>query len=183
MRHIYDNFLNDFTKLYDECCPVKTRRKRTDFRQKWMTPALLKSCKTKDKLYKKYQQFPTSENKQSYCAFNNQFTVIKRKAEKFYFQNKLDQAKGDLRKTWQVIKDAINKKQKDCSYPDSFKCGGKLISSAETRELSSGNIIKFQERIQSFDWSYITDFEKVAERSRDSGRRSRDRRLTVKQRF
>jgi len=50
----YDNFLNDFTKHYDECCPVKTRRKRTDFRQKWMTPALLKSCKTKDKLYKKY---------------------------------------------------------------------------------------------------------------------------------
>ena len=68
----------------------------------------VKSCKTKDKLYKKYQQFPTSENKQSYCAYKNQYTAIKRKAEKSYFQNKLDQTKGDLRKTWQVIKDAIN---------------------------------------------------------------------------
>ena len=39
----------------------------------------------------------------------------------------------------------------------------KEVRSVETRELSSGNIIKFQERIQNFDWSYITDINDVNE--------------------
>ena len=49
-------------KMYDECCPVKTKQRSVKFRKQWMIPALLRSCKTKDNLFKKYQTFPTTEN-------------------------------------------------------------------------------------------------------------------------
>ena len=108
--------------MYDECCPVKTKQRSVKFRKQWMTPALLRSCKTKDNLFKKYQTFPTTENKVlKYNAYKNLFTSLKRKAEKNYLSNKLDQAKNNLKETWRIIKDVINKKTTDFSFTDSFK--------------------------------------------------------------
>ena len=81
-----------------------------------MTPALLKSTKVKDKLFKKFQKFSTAENKLHYCKYKNIFTSVKQRAEKEYLHVKLEQAKGNLRGTWKIIKSVINKKQNDSSY-------------------------------------------------------------------
>ena len=62
-----------------------------------MTPGLLKSRKTKEKLFKKFQMTPTREIKQRYCRYKNKFTALKRAAEKNYYCNQLEQAKNNLR--------------------------------------------------------------------------------------
>ena len=105
----YEHFITIFRRIYDECCPMKIRNVKNNFRKPWMTPALLKSTKTKDRLYKRYQKSPTDKNKRDYCAYKNIFNTLKRKAEKNYLAAKFEQAKGDLRETWKIIKDVISK--------------------------------------------------------------------------
>ena len=96
-----------------------------------MTPALLKSSETKDKLFKRYQKSPTVENKRSYCAYKNLSTTLRRKAEKIYLNNKLELAKNNLKETWKIIKNVINKKTNDNFFPDSFKYGDKIMKNPE----------------------------------------------------
>ena len=74
---------------------------------------------------------PNAENKLHYCNYKNIFTSVKRRAEKKYIHVKLEQAKGNLRETWKIIKSVINKKQNDSSYPDSFKHEDTLIQNTE----------------------------------------------------
>ena len=127
----YEHFITIFRRIYDECCPMKIRNVKNNFRKPWMTPALLKSTKTKDKLYKRYQKSPTDKNKRDYCAYKNIFTTLKRKAEKNYLAAKFEQAKSDLRETWKIIKDVINKKPTDSLITDSFKFENKIITNPE----------------------------------------------------
>ena len=130
----YEHFITIFRRIYDECCPMKIRNVnfvKNNFRKPWMTPALLKSTKTKDKLYKRYQKSLTDKNKRDYCAYKNIFTTLKRKAEKNYLAAKFEQAKDDLRETWKIIKDVINKKPTDSLITDSFKFENKIITNPE----------------------------------------------------
>ena len=71
----YSNFVNIYEKLNNESCPVQSRKNVA--KKNWMTPALLKSRRTKEKLFKKYQETPTNENKQNYCQYKNKFTCLK----------------------------------------------------------------------------------------------------------
>ena len=87
----HNNFVNIYGKLYNESCPVQSRKNVA--KKNWMTPALLKSRRTKEKLFKKYQETPTNENKQNYCQYKNKFTCLKRNAEKKYYNYKIEQAK------------------------------------------------------------------------------------------
>ena len=52
----YSNFVAIYSKHYNECCPFQSRKnvKKRD----WMTPGLLKSRSTKERLFKKYQRSP-----------------------------------------------------------------------------------------------------------------------------
>ena len=127
----YSSFLSVFGNIFNECCPVRRKRTRFCFRKQWMTSALLRSTKVKDKLFKKFQKNPTAENKLHYCRYKNIFTSVKRSAEKEYLHAKLEQAKGNLGETWKIIKSVINKKQNDSSYPDSFNHGDTIIHNTE----------------------------------------------------
>ena len=60
----YCNFVDKCMKMYDECCPTLHKDKKKLVKNIWMTPGLLKSRKTKEKLFKRFQMTPTRENKQ-----------------------------------------------------------------------------------------------------------------------
>ena len=127
----YNQFLQAFKNIFDECCPVKIKNIKNNFKKSWMTPALFKSSKTKDKLFKNYQKNPNADNKHKYNSYNNLFTTIKRKAQKFYLNNKFENAKGNLKETWKIIKEVINNNKNNLVMTDSFKFENKLISNAE----------------------------------------------------
>ena len=50
----YGSLLDVFKRHFDECCPFQTKKRKLS-----SEPALLKSSKTKDKLFKRYQESPT----------------------------------------------------------------------------------------------------------------------------
>jgi hypothetical protein len=55
--------------------------------------------------------------------------------EKLYFQNKLELAKNNIKETWKIIKEAINKNRPISSCPEKFKSGSRDIDNP--REISS----------------------------------------------
>jgi len=71
----YDLFISKFMVAYDTAFPLRTSKtdSSTKFTQPWMTPALFKSCKTKNKLYAAYIANPTAASKDKYIRFRNKF--------------------------------------------------------------------------------------------------------------
>ena len=88
-----------YTKIYNDCFPLKkATRKQKRFKKPWLTKALLKSIKTKNKLYKKYLQIPTVENS----------SLL---AERRYYKKKLEDAKSNTHATWKILNEVLNRKK------------------------------------------------------------------------
>ena len=74
-----------------------------------MSKAILKSRKTKLNLAEIKIRFPTQANKDKYNAYNKCYNKVIRTAKKLYFQRSFEEHKSDLRKTWEVLREAIRK--------------------------------------------------------------------------
>lgn len=62
----YDRFIGKYTELYKKIfVPMNRKNSRRTPKKPWMSAALLKSCKTKDKLYIRYKKIPQKLIKQN----------------------------------------------------------------------------------------------------------------------
>jgi len=68
-----------------------------------MTQSLLKSCKTKSKLYVKFLKNPAEANKQKFILYSNKFKAHIIRSEKDFYASEFHKHSSDLKKTWQVI--------------------------------------------------------------------------------
>ena len=75
-----------------------------------MTTGLIKSIKYKRRLYKKYINKPTEQNKQKYTTYRNKLTTLLKEAKSKYYKDKFDHGKHDVKKTWKIIKLTLNNK-------------------------------------------------------------------------
>ncbi len=78
----------------------------------WMTKGLLISRLHKIKLCTISLKDPSVTNKNNYTSYCNIYFSLIRHAKKQYFQNKLKMHKFDAKKTWEIIRQAINNKNK-----------------------------------------------------------------------
>src|SRR6218665_2411048 len=127
---VYTSFITKYKSLYDLAFPlVKVTQKRRDGpRQPWMTMALLKSCKKKAKLYKKFLKNPTPQNKLKFTQHRNKFKQIKELSESSYYAESFTQCKNDLNKTWKIIKKILH------SNGDSELRHTFIIAESETKD-------------------------------------------------
>lgn len=100
--------------------------KRKHKKSKWITNGILNSIHTKDKLYKLFIQ-ADSENIAVYEALEREFKTYRAKlrksiraAKKAYFTRTFNAIKNDIRKTWSVINQTLNRK-KQSQLPNEFK--------------------------------------------------------------
>ena len=96
--------------MYDRAFPL-TICKNTGWnkpRQPWMTTALLKSCKKKSRLYKKYLANPTNHNKQIFTRYRNKFKAVRLESESRYYSDRFTECSNNLNKTWKIIKQILN---------------------------------------------------------------------------
>ena len=94
----------------------------------WVTTGILASRTVKNKLYKKFIKNPTDTSKKSYKVYRNKFNKIKRIAKKVYYSNKLNELKGNLRLTWKLINEIINKNKSRSELPSDFLKEDNMIS-------------------------------------------------------
>ena len=101
----YSNFMSKFNDLYNRCFPIKRKciyRDKGIPQKPWITKAILKSIRRKDKLYRKYRSSQTASSKRALTNYKNKLTSIIRASKKQYYCNLLDEHKHNLKKTWRL---------------------------------------------------------------------------------
>ncbi len=126
----YSNFSVKFSDIYNRCFPLRRKRicKANGTPHKpWISKAILRSIRRKDKLYRKYRSSQTDSNKRALSVYKNKLTTVIRAAKKRYYCDLLNIHKRDLKKTWQVLNDLLGNNRKK-TLPDSFVIDGSVVS-------------------------------------------------------
>ena len=117
----YDKFITVIKELYNKTCPVKKVKGKKQLRQPWLSNALINACKKQKALYKRFLRSRTTENEMRYKAYKNKLTSIKRFCKKKYYNELLENNKHNVKGTWKVLNEILNKQQKQLDYPDIFR--------------------------------------------------------------
>ena len=105
----YTIFHKIISKAYDNAFPMTTTKIGYSNKILWLTSGLKRSIKRKHVLHSIYLKNRSLENKANYTKFKNKLSHILKNAERKNYQDTLEQSKHNLRKSWTIIKDIINK--------------------------------------------------------------------------
>lgn len=132
----YDCFWNTFKPTFDLCFPLKTRRfnKNTNKLHPHMTHGLLKSRSTKIQLHKKALKHPTPEHISKYKEYRNIYNRLIKASKKLYFNRGFEKAKRDPRRTWSLVREALNTNQKQQTVEKIVTNNGVVTSHTEMAE-------------------------------------------------
>ena len=130
----YDNFLHDFTQMYNKHCPVSTVRPKVltiSFKKPWFTKGLRNACIKKNHLYKAFLSSRSIISETRYKSYKNKLTGILRSTKKQYYSSLLAQKKNYIAGTWKVLKTVMGTPRLGNHYPDQFVNDGITISNKE----------------------------------------------------
>ena len=107
-----DIFLNHFNIGFELCFPFITQKlnKNIHPKNKFMTPGLLISRKTKLNLHKSYLLQRTNHALDKYKTYRNLYNTVLRSSKKLYYESALANSKKDPKKTWHILNELISKK-------------------------------------------------------------------------
>ena len=117
------NFLRFTTRF-----PLKKLKGKNQSRKPWLSKGLLKSVKRKNKLYKQYLSDPSSQKKALHKEYRNKLNHSLRIAKRLYYDKKLNESKNNLRATWRVLNDLINRRKPKVKPNTTFKAEYQEIS-------------------------------------------------------
>lgn len=98
---------------YNTKCKSKSVNRYKDIKQVWMSKALLKSLKRKNKM--KYKLNKNKENqdlRRKYNAYRNTLNNLIKYSKKKYYEDLIKKNQNDSKKTWNIINEIIDKRQK-----------------------------------------------------------------------
>lgn len=126
----YNEFSDYFQALYNDSFPLVSKKFRMihNTSKPWLSHAVLNSIRRKDALYRNYLQKKTDSSNAKYKTFKNKLTKVIRAAKKMYYENLFLEVKGDLRKTWSIIKSVINNGSANSSSPKELLIDGHLTT-------------------------------------------------------
>ena len=108
----FDTFSDEFYSLYDTHIPLVTVKFNKNFHKidPWITKGLLTSRRQKIKLEKFHFNNPSPGSLAEYVTFRNLYNKLLRAAKKLYFEKELRINQSNIKRTWDLIKSALNKK-------------------------------------------------------------------------
>jgi hypothetical protein len=133
----YNSFLTSFQNSLSQHAPIRevnfNRHKHKG--SPWITTAIVKSIKERDKLYCKVLKAKLNSNKREALKltlklYNRILQNIIRKAKSYYYNMHFRQLKHDIKKTWKAINEILNKKPKATKlcYPKHFSINNQLVT-------------------------------------------------------
>ena len=121
-NHSFDTFIAKIRSLQQNYSKVKvtSRRKRKLGKRPWITPAILKSIRTKNKLYQDMIRTCKGKQKSDYCdslkkhykSFIYILRRVLRRAEDNHYRERINSAKNDPKATWNAIHSITNKQKR-----------------------------------------------------------------------
>jgi len=114
----------------------KKKRSKKRYRKNWITAGILTSIDNRDKLFEKWKNNKTPENRATYNRKRNQVTRIKDIAKESMKHQKVEEAGSDVKKIWKCINNFLKKKtNKGNNLPD------KLITDGSNEIKESQHVI------------------------------------------
>ena len=125
----FSNFSNVFHNLYNLYFPIVVKKfnKNVHYIEKWMSKGILISRTQKIKMGKLCHSHPLQENLIAYRNYRNLYNTVIRVAKRMFFEKELVKAQSNLKKTWSILKSAINKNCKKSSLTE-LNIDGVLVS-------------------------------------------------------
>ena len=135
----YEQFEKIITEMYEKYFPEKCV-KFNEYKHKlsnWITSGILKSIEFKDKLYKRLKTYSPENSeyerlKHNLKLYNGYLNQCIRTAKKQFYHNEFSKYKNDVRKTWDTLKEIINKKTFKSDFPSCFVHDGAEKTGAKT---------------------------------------------------
>ena len=78
-----------------------------------------------------YLRKPGHEREYIYKSFRNKLTCLVRVARKNYYDNKMDKARSNLKQTWKILNEVINRRVAKSLCSGSFTKNGMEISNSK----------------------------------------------------
>ena len=109
----YDNFSHTFTSLYDIHIPLISKKFNRNIHkiEPWFTAGLLVSRRNKINLTKNHFLSPSQASLDQLKIYRNLYNKLIRLAKKMFYEYELRINQGNLKKSWDLIRHALNKKQ------------------------------------------------------------------------
>jgi len=126
-QEVFSTFHKVYHKLYNESFPVNISKSIYLNRKPWLTTGMKTSPKTKNYLYLKSRRSPTPDNIIKYKTYRNKVHQLLRIAERNHYDNILKQNSTNLKKSWSVIKEIINKGQNPATSK-TFRLNDTMVS-------------------------------------------------------
>ena len=123
----YSMFHVKITKHYNECFPLTKVKLGYRNRKPWLTSALKKSIKVKNKLFKRKNKSGNPEHDSDYRKYRNCLNSLLHKAERDHYGSLLEQNKSNMKNTWKILKEVINSKKSSASC-SRFKMNDSVIN-------------------------------------------------------
>lgn len=105
----FSAFYAAYTKCFNESFPITKIKIGYRNRKPWLTDNLKESIKVKNQLYRKFLKYRTEVHRQEYLKYKRILKNILRRAEREHYDNLFNQHKQNLRKSWAIIKEVIQK--------------------------------------------------------------------------
>ena len=124
VNNAYDMFINQINDCLDTHAPMRTITisQKNVIRDEWMTPGLLQSSKTRDKLYKQQVGFPIDHpNHVKYVNYRNQYNRLKRFSKKDFYYKQIEYHKNSSKKLWNILNKVIGKTRNKMELPNKIK--------------------------------------------------------------
>ena len=142
----YEKFENVLSSTFNKHFPERRVKfyKYRHKKSKWITSGILKSIEFRDNLYKQVK-ICSPENpgydllKFNLKRYNSYLTQCIRTAKKEYYIHEFTKNRNDIRKTWDSLKDILNKKKSNSSYPPCFI--KKTMNALQKRQILQMNLI------------------------------------------
>ena len=133
----YDSFLKEYMAMYNSCFPLKKiNARKCTISKPWLSRGLLKSINKKNRLYKRYLGNPTPQKEERYKKYKNKLTHSLRIAKRLYYEEKLESTKSNIKRTWKILNEILNRKTKPVKLPSVFKYDNRETSNAD--EIANG---------------------------------------------
>ena len=126
----YSKFHETISARYNACFPYRKITKKYYKNKPWLSAALKKSIKIKNKLFVLLKKSNDEEKVSYYKKYRNKLNQIIRSAERKHYHDLLQEHKSNLKKSWQVIKSVINKR-KYSPISTKFKANDAIINDGD----------------------------------------------------
>ena len=131
VNEAYDSFVSEYNKALNVCIPLTSKRiDRFKHKQNpWITRGILQSLKTKNKLYKQKVSC-RNHNDEIQKRYNNYRNILHktiRLAKQRYWENRLSEAKHDMKRMWNSINSLLGKNKSKKELPEYFMHENKTI--------------------------------------------------------